>query len=485
MTLYKEDGSDINIAICQSWYLDRLGVERSYTSCNMDDSYAPQHFIAVDGPFTLFRLRDRPTPPLSDDGSREFLKKQKKVTIIDYQGSEVEKRTAYLKKAEELGCDAIIIIDSDEYLHPDYRNWKEFRWWLARYANSYDPYCYGIIFNIMSWIDRDYVKAYNTTEVNEFTLVPRVWHAPKNLEYYNGVHYWIRRKNSDVPNEKLGSTILTIEHGVRIAQDSKLRSPVMLEARDNCNKYNIKHEDTLIKRYNNAHNIPFRSIYNMVFGDEKGIPNNLNPLLAITVNHYIPEVIDNLKKIINVDKIYLDGFGNREEALNKAREFFVEHEEYTNLIITSDALNVQRTDINKLIAKLHYFDILSGYSIWKNIESYTTFNVNEVHFQPEKRQWLRSTESSVKYLPRDDWKLIDVKYTDMFLIGVKRAVMEKYGFDSKMDLGWCWDVTHAGYSILIDPDIKVPMIDDTPIQYNENPTLLFERRYVDVDAFMG
>jgi hypothetical protein len=223
----------------------------------------------------------------------------------------------------------------------------------------------------------------------------------------------------------------------------------------------------------------------MVFGDEKGIPNNLNPLLAITVNHYIPEVIDNLKKIINVDKIYLDGFGNREEALSKAREFFVEHEEYTNLIIASDNLNIQRSDINKLIAKLHYFDILSGYSIWKNIESYTTFNVNEVHFQPEKRQWLRSTESSVKYLPRDDWKLIDVKYTDMFLIGVKRAVMEKYGFDSKMDLGWCWDVTHAGYSILIDPDIKVPMIDDTPIQYNENPTLLFERRYVDVDAFMG
>jgi hypothetical protein len=485
--VYKEDGSDINLAICTSWYLDVAGVKRLYKSLNMNDSYAPQYTIWVDGPFTFFRLKDRLTPPLSDDGSREYLQKQIKTIIIDHQGSEVEKRTAYLRKAEELGCDAIIVIDSDEYLHPEYRNWKEFRWWLARYANSHDPYGYGMIFNMMSWIDKDYVKAYNTTEVDEFTLVPRVWHSPKNLEYYNGVHYWVRRKNSDIVGERLGTTILTIQHGIRIAQDSKLRSSEMLEARDNCNKNNIKHEDTLIKRYNTAHNMPYTSIYKSVFGDDEVyVPKTINPLLAVTVNHYIPEILDNLKKIVNVDKIYLDGFEDRWTALNKAREFFLSHEEYSHLILTSDLLRLQRSDINKLISKLQYFDIISGYSEWHKNEA--TFCMNEVHFESKKRKFNRVDLRWDADTYINDYGLIEAKYTDLYFIGITRKIIEKYEFEKyKQDIGFCWDVTHAGYQILVDPKIYVPMVNLAYAQQTQtscNPTLVFEKRHVGIDDFM-
>lgn len=411
MNLYKDDGSDINLAICLSWYMDYEGVKRLYNSCKMNDSYSPQHFIAINGVYPFFKYRDRPTPKLSNDGSAQWLAGQNKVTVINYPGYEIDKRTQYLRKAEELGCDAIIIIDSDEYLHEDYRDWKEFRKWLVKYARAYDPGCEGIIFNMMSWIDIDYVKAYNTTEVNEFTLVPRVWHSPKNIEYYNGVHYWVRRKNSEVVGEKLAPTILTIQHGIRLAQDSKLRDLASLEARDGNNRFNIKHEDTLIKRYNNAHHIPYRSLYNTIFSDDGVVTTNLNPLLAITVNYYHPEIIENFKKIINVDKIYLDGFEDRGEALNKGREFFLEHEEYSHLILTSDFINVQRSDINKLIARqVHGVDIVTGYSI-SSKDDKCTFSESEVHFMEDKRKWDRMESQYVKNAELNESGFIEAKYT--------------------------------------------------------------------------
>jgi hypothetical protein len=484
--VYADDGSDIVIAVCTSWYMDYLGVKREYESLNMEDPYSPQHAIFVDGPYTFFRLKGRPTPQLSDDGSREFLQKQSKVTLINYPGSETDKRTAYLRKAEELGCDVIIIIDSDEYLHPDWRDWKDFRKWLVKYARSYDPECYGAIFNLFSWIDKDYQKAYNTTEVDQFTLVPRVWHSPKNFEYYNGVHYWVRRKNSDVAGEKLLSTTLTIQHGIRLAQDSKLRDPVMLEARDICNKNNIKHEDSLIQRYNSAHNIPYHSIYENVFGKEKRIiPKAINPLLAVTVNHYIPSVMNNIKKIVNVDKIYLDGFEHREEVLQKARQFFLEHEEYSHLILTSDAFDIQRSDINNLIARMSDFDIIGGCSSQYNkseLKTLLSFSIKDL------QDWNSKPDYAVELMwhtfPINHFGLIEVKYTDLILTGISRSLIKSHEFDRTKDIGFCWDVTHAGYQIFIDPDLIVSVASSDIPKISKNPTLLFEKRQVGIDDFM-
>lgn len=482
--MYKDDGTDIDLALCCSWYMDCLGIKRLWESCRMDDPYSPQHAIFIDGPYTFFKFKDKPTPLLSDDGSREFLQEHEKVTVVDYPGYQVDKRMQYVKKAEELGCDAIVIIDSDEYLHPEYNDWKEFRSWLKRYSHSHDPLNRGFVFNLLFWVDEHYEKAYNCIETGKFERMPRVWHRPEKLEYYSGVHYWVRHREFVDPHEKLGSTLVDINHGIRLAQDSHLRRKDFQKSRDIWAKLGMKYEDNMIKEFTTTHNLEYFSVYQSVFGKKirnNPTPKNINPLLAIMVNHYNNEVIDHMKKIINVDKIYLDGFESKLEALKRARLFFLKNELYSHLIIASDLYDIQRSDVNELIDNMvDNLDVVSG---WSSLGRECTFSVSEVHFLEKNRQWNRATPRTVSHMKPNPYGLIEIKYTDLVLAGIPRIIVEKTRFDEFLDIGFSWDVTHTGYMMYIDPTIIVPKISNN-FRYTSNPTLIFEKHQVEIDDFM-
>jgi len=465
--------------------MDYLGIKRLWESCRMDDPYSPQHAIFIDGPYTFFRFKNRPTPLISDDGSREFLKAQEKVTIVDYPGYQVDKRMQYVKKAEELGCDAIVIIDSDEYLHPEYNNWKDFRFWLSRYARSYDPANKGFVFNILFWVDEHYEKAYNWIETGKFEKMPRVWHRPEKLEYYSGVHYWVRHRIFTDPHEKLGSTLVDIDHGIRLSQDSHLRQKDFQKSRDVWAKLGMKHEDTLIKNFTTIHNLPYFSVYESVFGKKfrnTPTPKNINPLLAVIVNHYDEQVINHIKKIVNVDKIYLDGFESKLEALNRAREFFLKNELYSHLIIASDLYDIQRSDVNELIYSMVDSEyVVSG---WSSLGNECTFSVSEVHFIERNRQWNRATSRSVPHMKVNEYGLVQIEYTDIVLMGIPRMIVKKVKFDELLDIGLSWDVTHGGYDMYINPKICVTKLKNYCIDNSPNPVLIFDKHQVDIDDFM-
>jgi len=485
--LYRNDGLDIKLAICCSSYLDFQGLKRLYESCNWEHPAAPQYFIDVDGVYTFFRFKNRKTPQLSDDGSNEWIQKQPHVILIEYPGYQVDKRTKYLEKAVELECDAIIVVDSDEYFHEDYRDWGEFRKWLVKYARSYDAGCDGMIFNLLSFIDKDYVKAHNTTEVDQFTLVPRLWHSPKSIEYYNGVHYWVRRKNSENPNEALQSTQFTIEYGVRLSQDSKLRNPDFLEARDDWAKQGIFHEDKLIKRYNNAHNLPYRSIYNMVFGDSSSIFDtneaHLNPLFVPIINYYNPDIISNYKQVLNLDKIYMEGFDNKMEAIKKARDFMMMHEEYTHLIVTCDNYIVKRYDVNCMINHMAKNDVVSG---WNRAYDFLSFTKEPIDFRTKKKRDYLHHWDMLTGMEKNDYGLIPVKYSDIIFMGLSKRAIKFMNFDIiNDDIEFCWDITHDGYDILIDPNMEIKRLEEFRPENKVSQTLLFEKRYVDIDSFIA
>lgn len=479
--IYDEEGLDLNLAICQAFYMDKLGVQRSYESCNMTDKYAPQHYIAADGVFTFFKFRNRPTPPLSNDGSREYIEKQPKVTLIDYPGYQQDKRTAYINKAVELECDAIIVIDTDEYLHPDWKNWKEFRQWLVRYARSYDPGAEGFIFNLYSWIDKNYIKAYNTTEVEQFTLVPRVWHSPKNLEYYNGVHYWVRRKNTKEVNQHLEQTHIVLEYGIRLAQDSTLRNPAFNEARDNWAKSGIYHEDILRKRYAMAHGLPYVSIYNKAFGiTDESIIKSLNPLVVCLVTCDNNDTIQDIKKMINVDKLFITGYESRQGALNKARDFFLKHEEYSHMMITSNFYNAKRADVNMLgnVLASGFYDIVGG--ICHYPAGFVSYSTLPFDFRDPVMKYDKSSNQTT-----NEDGLIDVFHTDFVLIGISRKVLEQFDFDYKPEQYFCWDVVKGNYKIWVHPKIDIKMGDNALPSAETISTMFFEKRYVDIDSFMA
>lgn len=80
------------------------------------------NIIAVDGKFSL---RPGSSEDYSTDGSNEYLQSLKKVTVKKFTGYEHDKRNIYMEEATKLKADAVLIIDTDEYITGDWDTFKE------------------------------------------------------------------------------------------------------------------------------------------------------------------------------------------------------------------------------------------------------------------------------------------------------------------------------------------------------------------------
>lgn len=76
--------------------------------------------IAVDGKFSL-----RDGEDYSTDGSNEYLKSLDKVIMKKYIGYEHDKRNIYMEEATKIKADAVLIIDTDEYIEGDWNKFRE------------------------------------------------------------------------------------------------------------------------------------------------------------------------------------------------------------------------------------------------------------------------------------------------------------------------------------------------------------------------
>ena len=102
----------MKIGVGLIFYNDVESLKKCIPSLKVDKIYA------IDGRFKNF---DSPQP-LSDDGSRQYLKSFKNVKLIDAPDLEqVDKRNIYLKECQE---EFLIVIDSDEWVEGD---WSLFR----------------------------------------------------------------------------------------------------------------------------------------------------------------------------------------------------------------------------------------------------------------------------------------------------------------------------------------------------------------------
>ena len=95
------------------FFQDVTSLKRTLDSLSDFDSV-----IAIDGAFTAYASDNR----LSNDGSRELCQQYDNVILMD--GADLmqyQKRDMYLRKAEELKADQLLVIDSDEWLEGDLR----------------------------------------------------------------------------------------------------------------------------------------------------------------------------------------------------------------------------------------------------------------------------------------------------------------------------------------------------------------------------
>ncbi len=179
----------------------------------------------------------------SEDGWLDFAEKRykDKVEFIGYQyaGKQFTKRQKYLDIAGKAKCDFLIAIDTDDYVMPNYSDWKRFYFELFTLSTIVPDR----IFYKWVWIPsrKLWPAQGNAFPANSWRKSVRVHKDPGTMRYCMESHFmWCDKKVSDQkllkwqlkhrdePNPYQFSAGITID-GVRDSMDRTLRSKVQVK----------------------------------------------------------------------------------------------------------------------------------------------------------------------------------------------------------------------------------------------------------------
>lgn len=157
----------MKLAVATIYYNARLELERLYESLKLNEIDSPDYWFVGDGRFDLNESKS----DYSNDGSREYiqsLKDKTKTEVITYDfiGTEHGKRNYYLDLCREYKIDALIIIDSDEYLHVI--DWTKLRETIPKLNQKVNYQTVWSNFTKVTW-----------------GWYPRLWLRPYEIEYWN------------------------------------------------------------------------------------------------------------------------------------------------------------------------------------------------------------------------------------------------------------------------------------------------------------
>jgi hypothetical protein len=316
--------------------------------------------VYCDGKYDLFSLKSNNDSFFSTDGSLELCKQYPNVEVMTYAGYQVDKRQRIADKAVDLGARIFIIIDTDEWIHPDFQDWDLFYDKLEEAIERYGRF--HRVWNLMIYVEDDYELASNAVHRDSWSIGSgRIWYRPEELEYYAGVHYFVRSKATSDPHERLMSTDKTIGEGVRLITSSRHRSNEFKNAREKWAKDTIDLEQKFINAYDwaiaHADDTKKRAIFNP----------DLYPLIAILTDKENKERESGiLQSNKHADMILVkhnkdDGLS----ALSKTLGYFRGHAGYTHLVLSTFDINWTFKDYMTLYKEVKDMDhtILSGYTM--------------------------------------------------------------------------------------------------------------------------
>ena len=181
-------------------------------------------WIIIDGKFTQFDADHY----ASNDGSKEWAEQFDNVIWKEVVGWQCDKRSAYCKACEEIGADALLIIDSDEFV-VEGADWIQFLENVVK-ANPASHY-HGV----------HYVKA-NGQE----GWFPRLFTNPGQVQYFHTHNIFMDRAGN-----KTRSTSACVDQiaGITISQNDELRDPEYIKKAFNYQKGMIEHERPIRKAF--------------------------------------------------------------------------------------------------------------------------------------------------------------------------------------------------------------------------------------------
>ena len=164
---------------------------------------------AIDGRFSLYSGKDYSEPEVI-----EYLKSFDKVIIDQFIGMEHDKRQRYVNLAKENKCDAIFIIDSDEYILE--ADWELFKKNIEIKAREYpNQNFFGVNFR------------YTPTEFYppEYSPYPRVWIRPEECSYFKA--HCIFQGKQGITRSSAGGPVI---EGMKMTGNDDLRSKEYLNS---------------------------------------------------------------------------------------------------------------------------------------------------------------------------------------------------------------------------------------------------------------
>jgi len=255
----------LNIGLGFSYFNSAKEIPRALTP------WVPQvdYIIAIDGryrtPITP-EMRKQDLPIFSTDNSFDVLEKLCKEKFIYDKlfDTQIQKRQRYLDLAGELGCDVLIVWDSDETIHPDYQDWDKFHKQLEYVLNFNEE---EQLFGMYAWIpdEEQWPKQHNMTLSNIWKKYTRIHKNPGSMRYATNHYTWCKKDVTDkeimdynfeygqgVENPYLLPFPTACVDGIRIAMDRNLREAGQLTFGDGWAFQEI-HEDAF-KVYNHWRN---------------------------------------------------------------------------------------------------------------------------------------------------------------------------------------------------------------------------------------
>ena len=245
------------------------------------------YIIAVDGrykiPYNPEMLQQTKQSPgkFSTDDSHAILERlyKDKLILVQKFGSEMEKRQVYMDIAGNLKCDALVVWDTDEIIHPEHTNWSRFFKQILT-LSEFDGEEPGIV-SMWCWIPEETIwpKYQNNVKPNSWRDYTRV-HINPAKQRYAVTHYTfcpLTSNNADIhmffnnPDNAMQRNPFMLYpqgfmEGIRFTTDRRLRTPEQLKFGNDW-AYQMAHEEAFRIKLDEALALGYEKMYKEFYRD--------------------------------------------------------------------------------------------------------------------------------------------------------------------------------------------------------------------------
>jgi hypothetical protein len=161
----------------------------------------------------------------SVEGTSEALKQRyPNIEIVDCCATQLIKRQIYLEMAGEDKCDYLLVMDSDDFIHPSFQDWDSFYKELE--AAYKEP---ELLYYLWFWVDRDWKCSANPVTMETWQKYIRI-HKHPGLQKYHMTHYIWRLKEDNSVNMNSLVAKKTL-NSIKLTCDSAFRNEEFLKAK--------------------------------------------------------------------------------------------------------------------------------------------------------------------------------------------------------------------------------------------------------------